>query len=124
MRLSNIEVPIALGLAGLINIAMLSMAAAMVFLISLLASGISSSSVGTMAGQVIMQGFVGVRIPLWLRRLVPMAPTVVVIWTTLRTRMTAAARLASCWCTSSACPSRWACDSSASADLSRWALIL
>lgn len=152
MRLSNIEVPIALGLAGLINIAMLSMAAAtfhnghsgvadistayriltpllgpaaaVVFLISLLVSGISSSSVGTMAGQVIMQGFVRVRIPLWLRRLVTMAPTVVVIWTTLRTRMTAAARLASCWCTSSACHSPWACDSAASADLSRWALIL
>jgi manganese transport protein len=108
LRLSNIEVMIALGLAGLINMAMLSMAAATfhrghadvadistafrtltpllgpaaagVFLISLLASGISSSSVGTMAGQVIMQGFVGFRIPLWLRRLVTMAPPIIVIW--------------------------------------------
>ena len=108
VRLSNIEVPIALGLAGLINMAMLSMAAATfhnghsgvadistayrtltpllgpaaatVFLISLLASGISASSVGTMAGQVIMQGFVRIRIPLWVRRLVTMAPTIIVIW--------------------------------------------
>jgi len=108
VRLSNIEVPIALGLAGLINMAMLSMAAAtfhnghsgvadistayrtltpllgpaaaVVFLISLLASGISASSVGTMAGQVIMQGFVRIQIPLWVRRLVTMAPTIIVIW--------------------------------------------
>jgi manganese transport protein len=108
LRLSNIEVVIALGLAGLVNMAMLAMAAAtfhgshsgvadiasayrtltpllgpaagIVFLVSLLASGISSSSVGTMAGQVIMQGFVGFRIPLWVRRLVTMLPTIVVIW--------------------------------------------
>jgi manganese transport protein len=107
LRISNVEVPVALGLAGLINIAMMAMAAATfhnghsgvadiasayrtlipllgpaaagVFLISLLASGISSSSVGTMAGQVIMQGFVGFSIPLWLRRVVTMAPTLVVI---------------------------------------------
>src|SRR5262249_43644753 len=59
---------------------LLGPAAAAVFLISLLASGISASSVGTMAGQVIMQGFVRVQIPLWLRRLVTMAPTIVVIW--------------------------------------------
>src|SRR5262249_46249830 len=104
-RLSNIEVPIALGLAGLINMAMLSMAAATfhsgnsgvadistayrtltpllgpaaatVFLISLLASGISASSVGTIAGHVIMQGFVRVRIPLCPRRLLTLAPTIV-----------------------------------------------
>jgi manganese transport protein len=108
LRLSNIEVAIALGLAGLVNMAMLAMAAAtfsgshsgvadiasayrtltpllgpaagIVFLVSLLASGISSSSVGTMAGQVIMQGFVGFRIPMWVRRLVTMLPTIVVIW--------------------------------------------
>jgi manganese transport protein len=108
LRLSNIEVVIALGLAGLVNVAMLSMAAAAfsnghsnvadiatayrtlvpllgtaagaVFLVSLLASGLSSSAVGTMAGQVIMQGFVGFRIPLWLRRLATMLPTIVVIW--------------------------------------------
>jgi manganese transport protein len=107
LRISNIEVPVALGLAGLINIAMMAMAAATfhnghagvadissayrtltpllgpaaagVFLISLLASGISASSVGTMAGQVIMQGFVGFSIPLWLRRVLTMAPTLVVI---------------------------------------------
>ena len=49
------------------------------FLISLMASGISSSAVGTMAGQVIMQGFVGFRIPIWLRRLVTMVPAFVVV---------------------------------------------
>jgi manganese transport protein len=104
---SNREVLIALGLAGLVNMAMLAMAAAAfhaghpevaeietayhtltpllgagaaaVFLVSLLASGLSSSVVGTMAGQVIMQDFVGFRIPLWLRRLVTMLPAVVVV---------------------------------------------
>ena len=104
---SNREVLIALGIAGLINMAMLAMAAAAfhaghpevaqietayhtltpllgagaaaVFLVSLLASGLSSSVVGTMAGQVIMQDFVGVRIPLWLRRLATMLPAVVVV---------------------------------------------
>ncbi len=108
IRFSNIEVVIALGLAGLVNLAMMFMsaavfhdhgradvadistayftltpllgsAAAAVFLISLLASGVSSSVVGTMAGQVIMQGFVGFTIPIWLRRLVTMIPAVVVV---------------------------------------------
>jgi manganese transport protein len=51
---------------------------AMIFMISLLASGLSSSVVGTMAGQVIMQDFVDWRIPLWLRRLVTIAPAVLV----------------------------------------------
>ena len=46
---------------------------------SLIASGLSSSAVGTMAGQVIMQGFVGVRILLWLRRLVTMVPSFAVV---------------------------------------------
>jgi manganese transport protein len=104
---SNREVLIALGIAGLVNMAMLAMAAAAfhaghpevaeietayhtltpllgigaaaVFLVSLLASGLSSSVVGTMAGQAIMQDFVGFRIPLWLRRLVTMLPAVVVV---------------------------------------------
>ena len=104
---SNAEAVIALTLAGMVNMAMLIMAAAVfhhghsevasietayhtltpllgagaawVFLLSLLASGLSSSVVGTMAGQVIMQGFVGFRIPLWLRRLVTMVPSVAVI---------------------------------------------
>ena len=93
---SNREVLLALGVAGLVNMAMLAMAARVfheghadvatietayhtlvpllgigagaVFMVSLLASGFSSSVVGTMAGQVIMQDFVGFRIPLWLRR--------------------------------------------------------
>src|SRR5438552_5825926 len=97
VRISNHEVFIALAIAGLVNMAMVMMAsgafhaghsevaqietayhtltpllgagAAGVFLISLLASGISSSAVGTMAGQLIMQGFVGFRIPVWVRRL-------------------------------------------------------
>jgi manganese transport protein len=101
------DIVIAMGLAGLINMAMLYMAAATfnarghtgisdmfsayrtltpllgssastVFGISLLASGLSSSTVGTMAGQVIMQGFVGFTIPLWVRRLVTMAPAIIV----------------------------------------------
>jgi manganese transport protein len=101
------DVVIAMGLAGLVNMAMLYMAAAtfhahgrsdvanittayqtltpllggaasFVFAISLLASGLSSSTVGTMAGQVIMQGFVGFTIPLWVRRLVTMIPAVLV----------------------------------------------
>jgi manganese transport protein len=54
-------------------------AAAGVFLVSLLASGISSATVGTMAGQMIMQGFVGFRIPVWVRRLVTMLPAFVVV---------------------------------------------
>lgn len=102
LRLSNREVVMALGLAGLVNMAMVAMSAtvfakdapgvadietayrtlapalgagaALLFLVSLLASGISSSVVGTLAGQNIMQGFVGMRIPLLVRRLVTMAP--------------------------------------------------
>jgi manganese transport protein len=108
-RFELVDVSIAMGLAGLINAAMLMMAAATffiqgltsigtieeahrtlepllgsaaswVFAISLLASGLSSSSVGTMSGQVIMQGFLHRQIPVWLRRLVTMAPTIVVIF--------------------------------------------
>jgi manganese transport protein len=96
LRFSNIEVLFALGIAGLINMAMVAMAAVVfhgahsdvadigtayrtLFLISLLASGLSSSVVGTMAGQVIMQDFVDFRIPLWVRRLVTMAPAFVVV---------------------------------------------
>ena len=58
---------------------LLGVAAASVFLLSLLASGIASSAVGTMAGQMIMQGFVGFTIPIWLRRLVTMAPAFVIV---------------------------------------------
>jgi manganese transport protein len=104
---SNIEVFAALTVAGLVNMAMVMMAAAAfhaghsdvaeietayhtltpllgpaaaaIFLVSLLASGISSSAVGTMAGQMIMQGFVGFRIPIWLRRLATMLPAFVVV---------------------------------------------
>jgi len=107
LRFSNWEVVIALTVAGLVNMAMVMMAsgafhaghpevaeietayhtltpllgagAAGVFLVSLIASGISSSTVGTMAGQMIMQGFVGFRIPVWLRRLVTMVPAFVVV---------------------------------------------
>jgi manganese transport protein len=107
LRFSNWEVVIALSLAGLINMAMVMMAsgafhaghpevaeietayhmltpllggaAAGIFLLSLIASGISASTVGTMAGQMIMQGFIGFRIPIWLRRLVTMAPAFVVV---------------------------------------------
>jgi manganese transport protein len=107
LRISNREVIVALSVAGLINVAMVMMAAAAfhqgasdvaeietayrtltpllgkgaaaLFLVSLLASGLSSAAVGTMAGQMIMQGFVGFRIPIWLRRLVTMLPSFVVI---------------------------------------------
>ncbi len=58
---------------------LLGIGAAGIFLLSLIASGISSSVVGTMAGQMIMQGFVGFQIPLWLRRLVTMVPSFVVV---------------------------------------------
>jgi manganese transport protein len=107
-KFSTKEIFIAMTLAGFVNLAMMYMAAsvfnatgnshiadlttayhtltpllgsaaASVFLISLLASGISSSVVGTMAGQVIMQGFVGFTIPLWIRRLVTMLPTVFIV---------------------------------------------
>ena len=54
-------------------------AASTIFAISLLASGLSSSTVGTMAGQVIMQGFLHRQIPIWLRRLVTMIPALIVI---------------------------------------------
>jgi len=107
LRYSNREVVIALSMAGLVNMAMVMMAssafhaghpevaeietayhtltpllgaaAAAIFLISLIASGVSASTVGTLAGQMIMQGFVGFRIPLWLRRLVTMIPAFAVI---------------------------------------------
>jgi manganese transport protein len=107
VRYSNREVVCALTLAGIVNAAMVMMAArafhaghsgvadidvayrtliplfggaaAGVFLISLMASGISSSVVGTMAGQVIMQGFVEWRIPVWVRRAVTMVPAFVVV---------------------------------------------
>ncbi len=58
---------------------LLGNAASWVFAISLLASGLSSSTVGTMAGQVIMQGFLHRHIPVWSRRLVTMLPSLVVI---------------------------------------------
>ena len=58
---------------------LLGIGAAGVFLLSLIASGVSSSTVGTMAGQMIMQGFVGFRIPIWVRRLVTMLPAFVVV---------------------------------------------
>ena len=102
LRFSNRECIVALAIAGAVNMAMVMMAsaafheghpevaeietayhtlapllgaaAAGVFLVSLMASGISSSVVGTMAGQLIMQGFVGFRIPIWARRLVTMVP--------------------------------------------------
>jgi manganese transport protein len=61
-------------------IPLLGSAASWVFAISLLASGLSSSSVGTMAGQVIMQGFLHFHIPAWIRRLVTMFPSLLVIF--------------------------------------------
>jgi manganese transport protein len=103
-----IDVLIAMGVASLVNGAMLIMSAStffehgmqgigsiqeayktlqplmgnassLVFGVALLASGLSSASVGTMAGQVIMQGFLHREIPIWLRRMVTMVPSLIVI---------------------------------------------
>ncbi len=107
-RFELLDVMMAMGIAGLVNAAMLIMAASTffsqgltsvgtieeahrtlqpllgvaagwIFALSLLASGLSSSTVGTMAGQVIMQGFLHWQIPVWIRRLVTMIPALVVI---------------------------------------------
>ena len=108
LRYQRLDVLIAMGVAGLVNMSMLVVAAslfhnsgntgidsiegaydgferllgggaALAFAVALLASGLSSSSVGTYAGQVVMQGFINRRIPLFLRRLVTMAPALVVL---------------------------------------------
>ncbi len=108
IRFERIDVVIAMAIAGLVNMSMLVVAAAVfharglthvtdldevhalldpllghgasfLFALALLASGLSSSSVGTLAGQVVMEGFVRRSIPLWLRRLITMAPAIVII---------------------------------------------
>src|SRR5215203_5631524 len=108
LRFQRLDVVIAMGLAGVINLTMLVVAAslfhesglteidsiegahagferligggaALAFAVALLASGLSSSSVGTYAGQVVMQGFIDRRIPLFLRRAITMAPALVVL---------------------------------------------
>jgi manganese transport protein len=108
-RFEIIDVVCAMGLAGLINLAMLAMAAAVffsrgdreagqdlgqvvgglnsfvgshagtVFGVALLVSGVASSCVGTMSGQVVMEGFLHRRIPVFLRRAVTMLPALVVL---------------------------------------------
>ncbi|MGM8932535.1 Nramp family divalent metal transporter [Salinicola halophyticus] len=109
MRYYRWDVIIGMGIAGIINLSMLALAASVffdngrtgvatieqsyqllaplmdrdlastLFGFTLLMAGLSSSIVGTMAGQVVMQGFVGFTIPLWLRRLLTMLPAIVVI---------------------------------------------
>ncbi len=108
-RFELVDVTVAMGVAGFVNAAMLIMAAATfnraglghiatieeayitlepllgtaarhIFAISLLAAGLSSSAVGTMSGQVIMQGFLERHIPVWVRRLVTILPSLVVIF--------------------------------------------
>ena len=108
LKFERLDVIIALGLAGVVNMAMLAVAAklfhtpalaglstipqahaefgrlvgggaALAFSVALLASGASSSSVGTYAGQIVMAGFIDVRIPLMLRRALTMAPALVVL---------------------------------------------
>src|SRR6202011_4060205 len=59
---------------------LLGPASSTVFAILLVASGLSASTVGTMAGQVIMQGYLRRTIPVWFRRVVTMIPALVVIW--------------------------------------------
>lgn len=107
-RLNRIDVISAMGFAGLINMSMLAVAAAtfygkgiadagnletayktltpllgsgasVAFAIALLASGLSSSAVGTLSGQIIMQGFLGFQVSLWLRRTITMVPAFAVI---------------------------------------------
>jgi len=58
---------------------LLGKSASVVFGISLLASGLSSSAVGTSAGQIIMEGFIHKHIPVWIRRLVTVAPSILII---------------------------------------------
>ena len=58
---------------------MLSHAAATIFGLSLIAAGLSSTVVGTLAGQVVMQGFIRFHIPLWFRRAITMLPSFIVI---------------------------------------------
>ena len=107
-RFEQIDVVIAMTIAGLVNMAMLVMAAGVfhsrglteigdideayrglgtivghhadaIFGIALLASGLASSSVGTLAGQVVMQGYIKRQIPLFLRRIITMAPSLVIL---------------------------------------------
>jgi manganese transport protein len=107
LRFERLDIGIAMTLAGLVNLSMLAVAAklfhgnhtgemtleaahtglgqmvggaaALAFAAALLASGISSSSVGTAAGQIVMEGFLGRQIPLWLRRLITMSPALVLL---------------------------------------------
>jgi manganese transport protein len=108
LRFQRIDVSIAMGIAGLVNMSMLVIAAslfhdngllgldtieeahaqfgtlasggaALAFAVALLASGLASSSVGTYAGQVVMQGFIARSIPIVLRRLVTMTPALIVL---------------------------------------------
>jgi manganese transport protein len=108
VRFQRFDVVVALGIAGVINLTMLVVAAALfhdsgrtgvdtlvgahngftqllgggaalAFAVALLASGLSSSSVGTFAGQVVMQGFIDRRIPLFLRRAATMTPALIVL---------------------------------------------
>jgi manganese transport protein len=108
LRFLRLDVGLALGAAGIVNLTMLVIAAALfnqtgrtgvdsieaahdgldqlvgggaalAFAVALLASGLSSSSVGTYAGQVVMQGFAQRRIPLLLRRTATMAPALAVL---------------------------------------------
>ena len=105
LHTQRVEVTTAMGLAGLVNVAMLLVAAALfagsslgdnvlegafagfgavstaalLFALALLASGLASSSVGTYAGQVVMAGFLRRRIPLFVRRALTMIPALVVL---------------------------------------------
>jgi manganese transport protein len=108
LRFEKIDVVIAMVIAGVVNLSMMIMAAALfnvggltgidsiqgafeglrtavsdnaatVFGIALLASGFASSSVGTMSGQVVMQGFIQRRIPIFLRRAITLAPALIVL---------------------------------------------
>jgi manganese transport protein len=111
LRTSRLDIAVALGIAGLVNVSMLVVAAgalydtaapaesladmhqglgatlgpgaALAFALALLASGLAASSVGTYSGQVVMEGFLRRRIPLAARRLITMAPALVILATSV-----------------------------------------
>lgn len=106
---TKLDVAIAMTIAGFVNLAMMATSAAVfhyhghtgiaelsqayltlkpllnngaaiVFGLSLIAAGLSSTVVGTLAGQVVMQGFVRFYIPMWIRRVITMLPSFILIW--------------------------------------------
>ncbi|NUT96392.1 MAG: Nramp family divalent metal transporter [Saccharothrix sp.] len=106
LRTTRADIAVALGIAAVVNVSMLLVAATalpgiggdsltevhaavtttlgatagIAFAVALLASGLAASSVGTYSGEVVMRGFLGRRVPTAVRRLVTMAPAIIVLW--------------------------------------------